>query len=322
MLNLSKNKYPMKVSIVIVTYNRWTELRNTINAYLNQTYKNIEIIVLDNASTDETADKFIKEFPMVKYIYLPENFEIKAANIGMYMASGEVIWRSDDDSHPLKNNCIEQVVNILEKHKNIDIISTEIILPNSNNHIIDWYPFKINKNNVPEEGFISNYFMGGGVAIRKKVFDTIGGFWGFGHEEIDFSTRAILANFTIRYFPNIISVHNVAMNNRDSAWRWIQMSKQHIRYQFKYFRFLRASYRAFIVAITKILQGIYQKRNPIIMFECIVAMFYSGLTTLINEHKPIKDKQKLYEITLNSSILKSEFKYIKTSIKTKFKKNK
>ncbi|MBQ6268834.1 MAG: glycosyltransferase [Bacteroidetes bacterium] len=312
----------MKISIVIITYNRWEELRKTLNVYLNQTYKDIELIVIDNASVDGTKEKLPLEFPMVKYLYLPDNIDIKAANIGMSLAHGEIIWRSDDDSHPLNNDCLEKVASIFEKHNNIDIIATEMMLPKANNHIVEWYPFKIDKNNVPDEGYKSNYFMGGGVAIRKKVFDTIGGFWGFGHEELDFSTRAILSNFNIRYYPNIISVHNAAQANRGSSWRWIQMSKQHIRYQFKYFSFIRAVVRANIISLITILQGIYQKRNPIILFECVTAMFYSGLTTLINEHQPIKDKNKFNEITLKNNIFKSEFRYIKTSIIAKLKKSK
>ncbi len=315
----------MKISVVIVTYNRWEDLQVTLNAYLKQDYKNFEIIVIDNASTDGTRENLPKLFPDVRYLWLAENFEIRAMNIAMEMAKGEIIWRSDDDSHPLNDDCFSKIIDILQKNEDIHIIASDILVPKAGNNIIDWYPYEIDRENVPETGYKSHYFMGGGVAIRKKVYDKIGGFWGFGHEEADFATRAIIAGFNIRYFPNIISVHNVSPGGRESNWRWITMSRQLIRYQFKYFSFFRASYRASIIFLTRLLMAIYQRKKILVILEGVVAMFLQGLSTINNERQVVKGREKIKEITLGVGVLKTEWKFIKTTLMgkiKKFKKNK
>ncbi|GAG23388.1 unnamed protein product, partial [marine sediment metagenome] len=54
------------VSIQIVTWNRKKELVRAIESTLNQTYPNVEIVVVDNASTDGTAQAIAQQFPQVR----------------------------------------------------------------------------------------------------------------------------------------------------------------------------------------------------------------------------------------------------------------
>ena len=304
----------MKISVIIVTYNRWDDLKNTLNAYINQNYKNIEIIVIDNASVDGTREKLPVEFPAVRYIWLPENFEIRALNIAIEMSTGDVLWRCDDDSHPIDNNCFDKVVDIFTKHQDIHIISGEVIIPKNNNAVWDWYPYEVDKINVPDTGYKSHYFSGAAVAIRRCVTDKIGGFWGFGNEEIDFSSRAILSGFNIRYFPNLVSVHNVSPGGREKSWRWVSMCRQMMRYRWKYYPFWKALVTSMLAAFTQTLIGTYRYRKPTVLLEGIVAMFAGALYAVNNERQVITGKQ-LEEITLGANPIKDEYKFIKSSIK-------
>lgn len=310
----------MKISIIIVTHNRKEELKKTIQAFLNQKYENKEIIVIDNCSRDGTKEEIPDLYPNIKYIWLPENFDIRSFNIGLQYATGEIIWRTDDDSYPQETDTFDKIIEILIKYPEIDIIALEQLLARRNNKPWDWYPHKIDKINVPPEGYKSNYFCGCGAAIRRKVFDTIGGFWEFGFEELDFCTRAIIAGFNIRYYPNLTFLHFATPVARQSSDRWIQLSKQYIRYNWRYFPFFRAFGRSILIFIFQSMVALSSRVGFKAYFEGILVMKAVSLHTIRKERKPIP-KNKIKDITLGTSLLKSQMRFFKNAIKNRLKRN-
>ena len=88
------------VTVNILSHNRKNELRHTLTKIYEQDYKNIEIIVVDNASSDGTPIMVETEFPEVKLIKLYKNIGIAGWNKGFEVASGEYILVLDDDSYP------------------------------------------------------------------------------------------------------------------------------------------------------------------------------------------------------------------------------
>lgn len=89
-----------KVSIIIPAYNSEKTLRQCLNSVLNQIYKNYEVIVVNNNSTDETKD-IIKEFQKknrkVKYFFESIRKMGAARNTGEKRAEGEIILMTDSD---------------------------------------------------------------------------------------------------------------------------------------------------------------------------------------------------------------------------------
>ena len=101
-----------KVSVIIPTYNRAESLKRAIDSVLNQTYKNVEIIVVDdnnpNTTYREENEKSIKKYygenEKVKYIKHPENKNGAAArNTGIRNATGKYITFLDDDDYFMNN---------------------------------------------------------------------------------------------------------------------------------------------------------------------------------------------------------------------------
>ena len=87
------------VSVVITTYNGARCLKNTIQSVINQTYTNWELILIDDASTDNTAD-IVSTFndQRIRYHKLEKNCHIcEAANVGLSLASSDLIARLDHD---------------------------------------------------------------------------------------------------------------------------------------------------------------------------------------------------------------------------------
>ena len=122
MSDLADVKLPL-VSIGVPTFNRPAELKRVLSLLIQQTYRNIEIIVLDNCSTlpevVKVAQEFTRQHPNVKYFRNAENYGVlkNAAELRKY-ASGEYFcWVSDDDWRAPE--FIEILVAGLEKNKGI-----------------------------------------------------------------------------------------------------------------------------------------------------------------------------------------------------------
>ena len=109
------NQVDPKVSAVITTHNRLELLKRAIDSVLGQTYKSLELIVVDDASTDGTKD-YLESQP-IRYIHIPKE-ESKggnyARNLGVKAARGEYVAFLDDDDYWLPEK-IEKQVELIER---------------------------------------------------------------------------------------------------------------------------------------------------------------------------------------------------------------
>lgn len=109
------------VSIVIPTYNYATYLPKALASCFDQTHENIEIIVVDDGSTDATREVVEEFWDRVQYVY-QENSGVSAArNKGLELASGEFTTFLDADDY-LTEDSIETKLQILLEHKDIGIV--------------------------------------------------------------------------------------------------------------------------------------------------------------------------------------------------------
>lgn len=118
-----------KVTIIMPTYNRYEMLKISLNSILNQTYKNFEIIIIDDCSIDETQ-KYIEYLQTIDsriiYIRNQEHMHYNyGLRIGCNMAKGEYIARMDDDDIAYPER-LEKQVKFLEKNQDITLVGTFI----------------------------------------------------------------------------------------------------------------------------------------------------------------------------------------------------
>lgn len=101
------------VSIIMASYNRAHSIGLAIESVLNQTYKNIELIIVDDGSTDDTASVLSKyDDPRIKIVRHDTNLGVNAAkNSGLNNLSGEWFTTFDSDDEMLPN-AIETMINI------------------------------------------------------------------------------------------------------------------------------------------------------------------------------------------------------------------
>ncbi|WP_442588337.1 glycosyltransferase family 2 protein [Pedobacter sp. AW31-3R] len=84
------------ITIIIPTFNREVKLKDAIESALNQTYKNIQLIVIDDGSTDNTA-ALVSRYPDIEYYYKPNGGQASARNYGLKHAKGRYIASLDSD---------------------------------------------------------------------------------------------------------------------------------------------------------------------------------------------------------------------------------
>jgi glycosyltransferase involved in cell wall biosynthesis len=99
-----------KVSVIIPTYNRKLWLQQAIDSVLAQTYPNVEVIVIDDGSTDGTREALLPHYgEQIRYVYQDNQGESHARNHGIALAQGEYLAFLDSDDLWLPEKLAQQV---------------------------------------------------------------------------------------------------------------------------------------------------------------------------------------------------------------------
>lgn len=177
MARVSK-KYPL-ISIVVPIYNAEKNLKNCIDSLLNQTYKNIEIILVNDGSKDNSGkicDAYKNSDSRIKIIHKKNGGVSDARNSGIQIATGEYITFADSDDY-VSEDYIEYMYNMLrETNTKLAICKVKIVWKNTPVFSGEGTNFRIL---TTEEAFKNLLFQQGiEVAVyaklyERKVFDNI-----------------------------------------------------------------------------------------------------------------------------------------------------
>lgn len=115
------------VSIIIVNWNAKENLQECLSALFKISYKNYEVILVDNGSKDDSV-KFVKSnYPDIKIIEAGKNLGFAGGNnLGLEKAQGEYILFLNNDTIVTKN-FLEKLVNFMEKRKDVGIVQPKIL---------------------------------------------------------------------------------------------------------------------------------------------------------------------------------------------------
>ena len=152
-------KRNIKFSIVIPNYNNEIWLKKCLSSVLNQTYKNYEIIFVDDKSTDDSvkiASSLLKEHKVI--VLNQKRYNGGARNVGILESSGDYIMCLDSDDW-LKNDEVLEMLN--KKIRNEDLVLTGFDLFDGKNENL--YPY------VPQNKNLFDVFMNNVCAIWTKV---------------------------------------------------------------------------------------------------------------------------------------------------------
>lgn len=117
------------VSVIMPTYNRGESISSAIESILDQSFTDFEFIIVDDGSTDNTADvikKYADKDSRIVYVKNKTNQGIVGAlNLGLKRAKGQYIARMDDDDFSFKGR-LERQVRTLDNHPEITVLATRI----------------------------------------------------------------------------------------------------------------------------------------------------------------------------------------------------
>ena len=160
----------MKFTVIIPAYNASKYIKRCVLSLKNQTYKNVEIIVINDGSTDNTLE-IINSLDIT--VIDKENGGVSSArNMGLKIATGDYILFVDADDY-VEKNYIESIVNIINEY-NYDIIETPLVFEaNIKKNIVNYTEYKIEGErkslNFSQEYFDNELRYVIGVFYKKEV---------------------------------------------------------------------------------------------------------------------------------------------------------
>ncbi len=203
----------MKISVVIITRNEETYIKDLLDSLVTQTILPHEIIVVDAESTDNTqriVRSYMKKYQFVK-LYIQKGTRGEGRNYGAYKATGDIIAFIDAD-------CIANafwVQELIEGMKNADVVAGDSVR-------LGYHAFSnLQRVGIFHKGVDVTY-PSCNLAYKKKVFVIIKGFDpSFKEaEEVELNFRAVDAGYKLIYHPEAIVYHRV----RESIRGFIKQS--------------------------------------------------------------------------------------------------
>lgn len=161
----------MKISVVIAAYNEEKSIGNCLDNILNQTKKPYEIIVVDNNSTDKTAE-VLKKYKNVKVVFEKKQGIIPARNSGFEKAKGDIIARCDADTL-VPQDWLEKIEKAFSENDSVVASSMPVLIhdipPIGDKPKFLFYTYMF----IPRI-FIGHYpLLGPTMAVKKSAWDKI-----------------------------------------------------------------------------------------------------------------------------------------------------
>jgi GT2 family glycosyltransferase len=242
MESLSENR----VSVVIINWNGENLLKKYFHSLINQDFKNLEIIFVDNNSIDKSiriVEKINKNKFTIKIIRNDRNYgTAKASNIGAKYCNGKYIFFVSNDML-FEKNLITNLYNFLEKNSQIGVATTKMLkeIKNKKTDIIDSCGGNIdflctaqsNNINIRQKKLYDKnneifFSFGGALFIRKKIFNKVRGYderYFTLTDDVDLCWRIKLIGYKIFYITGSQLYHRVSST----------LSKTHNRATKRYF---------------------------------------------------------------------------------------
>jgi len=212
------NKKHISVSVIIDTYNYGMFIDDAIQSVLNQTFskRDMEIIVIDDGSIDDTFEKVKKYRERIKYIYKKNGGQASAFNIGFENTKGKYIFLLDSDDYFLPTK-VAKVVEEFERNKEVFLIYHPFIIKdelrgityNQKLHLINGEIFKDIKKALlyPWQGT-------SGIIIKRETLKHIYPIPNKIKLIADaYLTGVIPFHYSIHAIPQYLSVYRIHKNN-------------------------------------------------------------------------------------------------------------
>jgi glycosyltransferase involved in cell wall biosynthesis len=171
---MESKKYP-KVSIVTPSYNQGQYLEETIKSVLNQNYPNLEYIIIDGGSSDNSVDiikKYAAKHPFIQWVSEKDRGQSHAINKGFKKSTGNIVaWLNSDDVY--ESNAIFNQVDMLINNPDVMLVYGDAIIEDEVTGIKEKF-----KSAEPFDYYrlihVNHMIMQPTTFWRRELFDKIG----------------------------------------------------------------------------------------------------------------------------------------------------
>ena len=217
-------KYPL-VSVIIPNWNGVRHLPTCLSSLRHQTYPNLEVILVDNASTDESVVLVGRDYPEVVLLQLDENLGLTGGiNRGIQLARGEIIVPLNNDTEVAPTWAEALVIALLE-HPDAGMAASKILLFDRRDILhsagdaygVDGIPINRGVWEKDAGQFDDDVYIwggcGGAVAYRRAMLDDIGlldeDLFMY-CEDVDLNWRAQLTGYRCVFAPRAVVYHHLS----------------------------------------------------------------------------------------------------------------
>ena len=223
----------MKITIITASYNSGLTLRETIESVLSQNYSDLEYIIVDGGSQDDTIE-IIKEYELrfkgkLKWISEKDRGLYDAMNKGIRMATGEVVGILNSDDFFTSKDVIEKIVAGFTEDTDAVYGDIHFVNPDNLQRCVRYYSSKIFKRSLMRMGFIPAH---PSFYCRKECFEK------FGYYKTDYKIAAdfdLLLRFIyihqirIKYLPVDMVTMRLGGASTDGWKSRLVMMNEHLR---------------------------------------------------------------------------------------------
>ncbi len=212
---LSKSKL---ITISVLTYNRAGILSTLLDQLISLKYEPLEIIVVDNHSSDNTITMIEEKYASVKLIRTDKNIGVLARNLGMQQAKGDIVITLDDDITNLTDEHLEKIVAIFDQRLQLGAINFKVV--GLNGQICNWVHHCKEEENHNKE-FLTYEITEGAVAFRRTTLEQSGYYpknFFISHEGPDLAFRIFECGFDVMYSDMVQVTHSYSDHARE-LWR-------------------------------------------------------------------------------------------------------
>lgn len=210
-----------KITIIIPNWNGLAFLENCLSSLRQQTYRNYNVIIIDNGSSDGSVEYIRGEYPNINLIECKLNRGFAAAvNLGIKKAKGDYVFLLNNDTE-LENGCLKNLIETVRRTdasilacKMLYYYNRQLINDAGDIYSIYGYAFQEGNHETSYKKFIKERYVfsacAGAALYKRELFDEIGFFDEdfFAYlEDVDFGFRAQLAGHKCLFVPSAVVYH-------------------------------------------------------------------------------------------------------------------
>ena len=292
------------VSIIILTYNKSSTLHSTISSVINQSYQNIQIILVDDHSSDNSKEivaQYVKTYPNIESIFLKTNQgPAESRNIGIRRALGEYIFFLDGDDVLFRDKISSQI-EFMQKNKNFGLSLTPyLILSKNKSHLryisysrvasllVGWHSMTGFGGLVESTGCIRRSFLDESLYFNKNLSSS---------EGLDFTIKWH-NKFDVGIMEEPLTIYRLTSNQLHRNTSLISINMKEINNLYVKSRYVRYIYSRFqkshifldSLRSERILRILFSFFSRVNMYNYIIALFiiYRNLVAILKGLKYTK----------------------------------